>query len=562
MIKKNLAILLIAALVAVCIPVGVFAATALVQDAAATQAEAEPELLRLQEIAAHNDASQPRQYYAQQKAARGSAAYTINGQTVVAEVLKNQPGEGVKTYQTTNLNQQKSQLYNPSFAEAEMIFNTIRYKWAHPEQEVELRFSTFRLSVVASVCLDMSNPRYGTMTSLRTANMDDNYIRISYLLVMAAKCGVNVRVLGQEIGTKSELYVLNKAGNYAKQKLEDLQFDEFFLSNYNADCYQSCASGKKVSDFLDARKTGWLAYGDRSAADMMHYKMCSSSAMIGNDGNEHFNSIWVSSQNLDGIHWDGKNANNNMQTGVIVYDHEMLYIACNNYFEIQMDLDGKEDVYRFREVVKSTTEKQYAMYVAGKANEIPCDELLLYLGEYYGDPVFEMYFTPVGGASGAWDTRYNPYAKYSAKMLTSEGAVYFTYMNVKWSDCSFTRIWAQVIHDSFIRVNSPQSKLRILAVDGGPRVEDYADIVEGVNCSFKQVQVYSPLPWLHTKDITVSWVENGVRQYAVVQSSTNLHEGALGFQSNHLLVIKESDATGHAFYDAFTRVTYVWSHAK
>lgn len=529
--------------------------------------DSEAELNALKAIEAINATSPT--YYAKQKGARGSFLYkNINGADVTVDLLKNQPGEGKLYFTEPDGFRAPKLLYNQSFAMGEIIFNTIRYKLAHPEEDVELRLSSYHVSIICGLCLDKSNPRYGTMHSIfNDANGEVNmifdeetgriqYIRVSYLLVLAAKCGIRVQVLGLFDGIAYLQYT--DSTHTTTAKVPDYDFFKWFQKQMNDPCFSVAGEGKKVSDFMDVKKTLWTA-GARSTCDMMHYKSCLSTALIGHDGKEHFNTVWLSSQNLDGIRYDGGNGNNNMQTGVVIYDHAEMYKVNRNYFDLQMKYYQQEDIYLLRDFMMRENERQYYLITNGRSNEIADDEQILYLGTPT-DPVFEIHFTPVGGAVNAWDVRYNPFCTYTSKMLISEDWIAYTYMHWVWYDGPIAKIWQQIIHESFIRANNPKSKLRFLAVaEKNFDVAYFDDLVLGQNCCFKQIQVAAPLPWLHTKDVTVSWVEKGVRQYAVVQTSTNNNIGEYSYATNHMLVIKENDQIGHGFYDLFTRVTYVWS---
>ena len=53
----------------------------------------------------------------------------------------------------------------------------------------------------------------------------------------------------------------------------------------------------------------------------------------------------------------------------------------------------------------------------------------------------------------------------------------------------------------------------------------------------------------------VTYVENGVRYYVTLFNSLNMHEGAMFFQTNSILVIKETEKTGNDFYIDYAIMT-------
>ncbi len=501
--------------------------------------------------------------------AKSETYYNVNGTTVKLDLLKFHTNE----------------IYgNNSFAEAEVIFNTIRYKLAHPTEEVYLDFSSYRFSIGAAACVDMNNPKYGTMKQLFDSNFTISadtgrieYIRLSYLMVLAAKCGVHVRTMAQLNGYYLQDNVVGGKLEGYKQ-IDEASFLDYMNGFLTTSCYElEGLSGKTVGDFLTNRRTEWIVV-ERSASDMMHYKSCASSAIIDNRGAERKNVVWLSSQNLDGINVastvpitdynnnhptvEGSNGNNNMQTGVVIYGHDDIYRVCKNYYNIQWENCEQEDADNFRFEVRHRNAEQFELINSGHADQIPADEQILYLGSAT-DNVFEMYFTPLVGSTHSFDKRYNPFAKYTAKMLNSEDWIAYSLYNVKFNHGTITEAWTQMIVEAFKKNQNVNNKLRIHCVDNLYGADNWFtaryDFLEvGKNIGFKEVQYPYQLPWLHNKDITVSWKENGVRQYVVVQTSLNIHSGAFAYQSNYMLVVHENEQMGHKFYDDYCAWCYVW----
>lgn len=569
--NKILSLLLIVGILFSCVVVAALAITLSNSDVFAegemTDAE---ELAALQTLAASNAGAQSFLMYPY-AGAKSETNYNVNGTTVKLDLLKFHTNE----------------IYgNNSFAEAEVIFNTIRYKLAHPAEEVYLDFSSYRFSIGAAACIDMNNSKYGSMKQLFDGDGNFTigessgrieYIRLSYLMVLAAKCGVHVRTMAQLNGYYLQDNVVDgKLLGYTQ--INEASFLDYMNSNLTKSCFAlEGLSGKTVGDFLTNRRADWVVK-ERDASDMMHYKSCTSSAILDNRGIERQNVVWLSSQNLDGINVastvpitdyngkhptvEGSNGNNNMQTGVVIYGHADIFRVCTNYFNIQWENCAKEDVDNYRLIVRERNAQQFELINSGRGNQIPADEQILYLGSET-DKVFEMYFTPLNGSTHSFDIRYNPFAKYTAKMLNSEDWIAYSLYNVKFNEGTITKVWTQLIVEAFTKKSNVNNKLRIHCVDNLTGNNNwfksqYDFLVVGENIGFKEVQYPYQLPWLHNKDVTVSWKENGERQYVVVQTSINIHSGAFSHQSNYMLVVHENDQIGHKFYDDYCSWCYVW----
>ena len=260
----------------------------------------------------------------------------INGKTVTAYTL-------MVDYEEAFVN-------NPNFAQAVMIYQAIRYKDKHPEENVQITITSFHFSVYLAACLDESNPDYGKMICLYDAEYNDQgYYRLSYLLVEAAKKGIEVTVIGQIDASG----VTQADGSWRA----DASFWIFFADSQWQPAY---ISGKIVADYLTFRVAHWTAYGDKSAADMMHNKTCSVSHYIDNDGVEHEDAIWIGSINLDGISGMGMNGNNTVQTGLVVTNHAELRRVIYNYTRLMTNYCEQEEISLFREAVITANTKQIA----------------------------------------------------------------------------------------------------------------------------------------------------------------------------------------------------------
>ena len=434
---------------------------------------------------------------------------------------------------------------NPNFSQALLIYQCIKYKEAHPEADVNISIATFHFSVVFAACLDRNSPEFGKVKSLYDSDYtSDSYYRLSYLCVEAARKGINITVVGQ---LDASPVIANPGGTMR----DDYSFDEYFTSHLNDPAY---IEGKKVSDFMTYRKCDWTSYNDKSATDMMHLKACTVSNYIDFEGKEHGGSVWFGSINIDGIHYNGVNGHNSIQSGIIISDHEELRRVTYNYTNLIADNCGQEDVLTFRNIVSTRLAQQIDRINAGNGRLIPKDEQIIYLGTET-DSVFRLYFTPFGGTQNAWDTKYNPYCKYIEKMwIASEGDDYieFIWNNVKYNQSfDLADTFAEMIAASFIRNSNTQIHLHLQLP--GIDTSCFNGLIEGENIGVNSVNEYGY--GYHIKDVQLSYVENGVRHYVTLFNSLNFHEGSMSYQSNFFLVIDETDATGNNIYTNYAIMT-------
>lgn len=451
----------------------------------------------------------------------------INGKDVTAYTLYREPNEGMN---------------NPNFAQAVMLWQCMRYKIAHPEERVVATFSTFHLSVRAAACLDPESEEYGRMENLYGKEYDEEtgYYRVSWLMVDAARHGVEMLVIGDLDAAAASM----SDGT----SVPDGDHYQYFMDYLDDD---SLIEGKKIGDFLTFRRADWTSYGDKSATDMMHLKICTVSHRLANDGTEHGPAIWLGSINLDGVNDLGYNQHNSIQSGVVVTEHEELRRVMFNYMNLLKDYCGQEDVTAFRNLVISRTTEQVALIREGREAEIPSDEQIVYMGSE-NDSVFELYFTPFGGNQNQWDVTYNPFCRYLGKLLnnaTGEDAIQLIWNNVKFkSNYGLADTMGSVIAKAFLK-NQHAEDLLLLHLPSMD-LEPFAALPRN-----ERVRLNTRWFNYHIKDLMLSYVEEGQRQWVVVYNTLNMHEGSMAYQANLMLIVKETEETGNHFYTDYAILT-------
>ncbi len=460
----------------------------------------------------------------------GHATYAnINGKTVTAEGLYRLQNEGA---------------HDPNVGLGIMIYQCIQYKIAHPEEDVEIYYANYRTSVTYSVCVVPESKYYGYGRILYGTSYDEQgFVRLSYMLAEAARMGIKVVMVTQ-------------LPSYGRDQYDPTQKDllryrgiinhvEYFNKALTTSCYDKYAKGKKVSDYLNFAQVGWIV--DDKTADMQHVKGAGVSHYIATDGTEHGKTIYMGSSNLDDVDYRGANANNGSQSGIIVSDHDELYRITKNYFELMAEYRGQEEMYTFRREMVKRSEEQIELIMSGRENEIPRDEQIVYLGSK-NDPVFELYFTPFGGASDSWDTVMNPQCKYIEKLQYSEDYVEFIWNISGYGESNLAKGLKSVLYNAFCAAPSEKNRIAVIyhSKDDAPELPEIMALDLGREIGYRVIKDGGRI---HAKDMFVSYVEDGVRHKVSLLTSCNYYMIAYNYRANSFLVVNETDESGVTLYD-------------
>ncbi len=417
-----------------------------------------------------------------------------------------------------------------------LLYQSLLYKKANPEEEMYIDVSSYRFSVQAAININRNSRYFGYERDLVGKNYDEyGFVRLSYLLITAAKMGIHVNVIGQLDG-----YPISKSNP---------NFYEYFTQQLEDPCDPKYADGKVIGDYLDFNFCYWTLDA-KGGTDMMHNKMCAVSHYLDMNGKAHRNAVWSSSSNLDGVKPDGRNANWKQQTATTITNHDELYRISVNYMRLISSLCGQEEVIEFQDTVNERSTKQIDLLLQGRGDEIPDDEQIVYLGTE-NDSVFELYFTPLGGGRLAWSEKYNPYCKYFREMYDSEDYIIFNWSAAEYSG-KFT-LGAQLedlIIKAFHENKNPKNKIfsHMESFDAST----FDDLVVGKDIGFKSF-MERPNGQIHNKDVQLSYVKDGQRYFVTLLNSLNVHSGSMYYQSNFILVVKEKSCAENGVFSTIAR---------
>lgn len=454
---------------------------------------------------------------------RNTASYQVNNTNVTTDTFVYQPGIAAG---------------NPNVGEAILIFEAMLDKQANPGKYVDINLSSYRFSPEAAVCLNRNSTQFGYMRKLADKEYDEfGYVRISYLLVSAAKMGIRVHVVAQ----------INAVGDTVPVK-------DYFAGHRNDICDSAYVADQKVSDYLDFDCVNW-DFENKDATDLMHTKACAVSSYLDMDGNEHEGTVWLSSANLDNIGENGLNGWDALQTGIIISDHNDLYRVTRNYLDLIGAYTGKDEVQGFRNAVQRKATAQIDVLKAG--GTVAEEDQIVYIGTDK-DPVFELYFSAVGGDDSKWDETYNTFNKQLRELGNSDDYIWLGINNPKYDDFNMGTSMQNVIANAFNTKKNAENRINVnIYENNGFNTAAYDGLTVGSDLAVKSLATNDYTP-IHSKDMLLSYSKDGVRYYVTLISSMNLHEGAASYQSNFALVVKENTCNAgsvfrtiaeHAFKD-------------
>lgn len=459
-------------------------------------------------------------------------------------VYENINGKDVTVY--TSMREKNESQNNPNFAQFKMVWQALKYKDKYPQKDVYVTLTSYRLSGYLAACLDPNSSEYGMLKCLMETDHDEEtgYYRLNYLLCEAARKGIYVTVIGHNVAGSVRMEEGGK-------KIKDLPFYVYYNEHLSDPCY---IEGKIISDYMVMQYSGWSL--DKGGTDMMHLKSCTVSNYIDDDGNDRGTAVWLGCTNVDGVDYLGNNGLNCLQTGAVIRDHDEIYRVTYNFTQLMAQYDEQEEILIFRRLAQKRTTEQIDLIKAGRGDEIPYDEQIVYIGTE-NDKVFELYFTPLGGEACVWDPEYNPYCNYLTKLANSPkdaGYIEFLMCNPRFGESGFSiaSIMLDLLYVKFTENASVENRLFIQAP--GPDYGIFYRLVEGKTIGVRSINQHSDRSY-HSKDIQMSYVEDGTRYYVTLFNSLNFHEGAMFYQTNSILVVKETEETGNDFYTDYAIMT-------
>ncbi|MBQ7624883.1 MAG: hypothetical protein IJS65_06395, partial [Clostridia bacterium] len=108
-----------------------------------------------------------------------------------------------------------------------------------------------------------------------------------------------------------------------------------------------------------------------------------------------------------------------------------------------------------------------------------------------------------------------------------------------------------ILCEAFHKHKSTQNRLYIHF--SAMNENKYNDLTAGKNIGYKSVN--EKIDSIHSKDILMAYEKDGARKYVSIINSCNFHSTALYFESNHILVVKETEENHGVFTSLGVKTT-------
>lgn len=408
----------------------------------------------------------------------------------------------VKAY-SRNVGETKN---SPIFKYGDLLNRAIAYKNAHPQTAVKVKFAMYKIGFNSYVGFNPQDASYGYVKG--TDHGGESSEKLIYSMVKAALNQVQVDFVYQ-FDVSESVY------NYINGFMED-----------------PCTTdpSKKVKDYLKIRKVSW----GTEAYQQMHAKYMTVSHYTGDTG-DLFNTVYSTTGNVDDHGSTGIPTSKDwVQSGILINGHAELMESFNKYFDL---------IY-----ANNTNQANFHSAVRAQHSSNSLN---------YDDLHFSSYFTPiplspagnyVGGQAdsaavqgNAWDTSFNPVAKYVAQMATVSGD---RYLKVNMYHLKMDNFGQKFFNELQNIYNSPASGLkhfRFLAKENSYQSTRPLSV-------FNNIGIMRYVKPTHAKNLMFAF--SGISSYYTLTGSTNLKLDENVSKANSTIVVKEY-TTAHPVYNAF-----------
>lgn len=424
-------------------------------------------------------------------AVSGESSFNYDGRSV-----------GVKAY-SRNVGDTKN---SPIFKYGDLLNRAISYKNAHPQTDVQVKFAMYKIGFNSYVGFNPADASYGYVKG--NDHGGESSEKLIYSIVKAALNQVHVDFVYQ-FDVSESVY------NYINGFMED-----------------PCTSDptKKVKDYLRMRKVNW----GTESYQQMHAKYMTVSHYTG-DGGDVLNTVFSTTGNVDDHGTDGIPTGKDwVQSGLLVNGHAELMASFNTYFNLIFNNNANQA--SFQAAVR-------AMHSSNALN--------------YDDLHFSSYFTPIpvspagnyvaGQADSsvvqgnAWDTAFNPVAKYVSQMATVSGDRYIKVNMYHLKMDNFGKKFYNELQNIYQSSSPGLKHFRFLAKENSYQTTRPLSI-------FNSIGIMRYVKPTHAKNLTFAF--SGISTYYTLTGSTNLKLDDNASKANSTIVVKEY-TTDHPVYNAY-----------
>ena len=417
-------------------------------------------------------------------------------------------------------------LNSPDAGMGILLYNTILYKIANPQEQVSIAFISRDISISAAVCVIPQSRYYGYMRSLEGEEIDydeNGFIRISFMLVEAAKMGIKVSVVAHD-------------GEESDEGDPEENFKAYFVQALEQDCYKKYADGKKVSDNMSFTALNW------SEEQSLRMRALTVSHYVDRFGVSFKNAVFFSGDSLDAV--DEKGHCGKARSGVAVTGHNEIYNATVNFIDLVADYSDADGFAKLKEIVDARNTAQSKLIAEGKETKISQKEQILWLGNAE-DTIFKLCFLcgegGIGSASALYSAELDALAA-SAKEYPDEQRIFAANFESYRGNVELYRALNEKLKAAFVDSANSVNRFEIGAKEFENDIFSALKVGESVGY-FKIKSDDAP----DSTETVMSYVKNGVRRYVSVIPSYEF-EDAEARSVTSMITITETDEVGDRFY--------------
>jgi hypothetical protein len=395
---------------------------------------------------------------------------------------------------------------SPIFKYGDLLNRAISYKNEHPQIDVQVKFAMYKIGFNSYVGFNPADASYGYVKG--NDHGGDSSEKLIYSIVKAALNQVHIDFVYQ-FDVSESVY------NYINGFMED-----------------PCTTDptKKVKDYLRMRKVSW----GTESYQQMHAKYMTVSHYTG-DGADVLNTVFSTTGNVDDHGADGIPTGKDwVQSGMLVNGHAELMASFNTYFNLIFNNNANQA--NFQAAVRT-------MHSSNTLN--------------YDDLHFSSYFTPIPVSpagnyvagqpdssvvqGNAWDTMFNPVAKYVSQMATVSGDRYIKVNMYHLKMDNFGKKFYNELENIYQSSSPGLKHFRFLAKENSYQATRPLSV-------FNSVGIMRYVKPTHAKNLTFAF--SGISTYYTLTGSTNLKLDDNASKANSTIVVKEY-TTDHPVYNAY-----------
>ncbi len=400
---------------------------------------------------------------------------------------------------------------HPIFKYGDLINRAINYKSANPATDVRIKFATYKIGFQSYIGFNPAHSSYGYVKG--NDHGGDHSEKLIYSIVKAAYHQIYID------------FVYHKNNNSSDDVLAYLNS---FMENPTI-----TDPTKKVKNYLRVKQVLW---GDESH-QQIHSKFMTVSHYAGDSGQLIANTVYTATGNVDDHNNNGIPISKDwVQSGLLVNGHPELMQSFNQYFDLIYNHASNQS--NFHTAVRQA-------HANGTLN--------------YDDQHFSSYFMPIpilpagnytyipetgdGSPSNgnAWDTNFNPIAKYVNRMSTVSGDRYFKANVYHLKTDNFGKKLYTEMNNIYSSQTPGLKHFRWVV-----NTNSYDHVFSTNN--FNNIGIIKYPKPTHAKDVLFAF--SGVSEYYTVTGSTNLKLDEHVSKANASIVIKEF-TTDHPVYNAY-----------